>query len=111
VYVAVVIDLFSRRVVGWSIINTMTVQLVTDALMMRAAGRGECLFAQDRDPEGRANGVPRRVWCSRGSSRAALLLDDAAGRYIMLKRSRTRRHAVQPMPGAPTHASHSGIER
>lgn len=34
-YVAVVIDLFSRRVVGWSMNNTMTVQLVTDALMMR----------------------------------------------------------------------------
>jgi transposase InsO family protein len=33
-YVAVVIDLFSRRVVGWSMSDTMTAQLVTDALMM-----------------------------------------------------------------------------
>ena len=33
-YVAVVIDLFSRRVVGWSVSDTMTTQLVTDALMM-----------------------------------------------------------------------------
>ncbi len=33
-YVAVVIDLFSRRVVGWSMSDGMTAQLVTDALMM-----------------------------------------------------------------------------
>src|SRR6478609_8877127 len=33
-YVAVVIDLFSRRVVGWSMNAAMTAQLVTDALVM-----------------------------------------------------------------------------
>ena len=33
-YVAAVIDLFSRRVVGWSMKAEMTAQLVTDALMM-----------------------------------------------------------------------------
>lgn len=33
-YVAVVIDLFSRRVVGWSMSATMAAQLVTDALVM-----------------------------------------------------------------------------
>jgi transposase InsO family protein len=33
-YVAAVIDLFSRRVVGWSRGAAMTAQLVTDALMM-----------------------------------------------------------------------------
>ena len=33
-YVAAVIDLFSRRVVGWSMSATMAAQLVTDALMM-----------------------------------------------------------------------------
>lgn len=33
-YVAVVLDLFSRRVVGWSMQNSMTAQLVTDALVM-----------------------------------------------------------------------------
>ena len=33
-YVAVVLDLFSRRVVGWSMQATMTAQLVTDALVM-----------------------------------------------------------------------------
>lgn len=39
-YVAVVIDLFSRRVVGWSMSATMTAQLVTDALMMAIWRRG-----------------------------------------------------------------------
>ena len=33
-YVAVVLDLFARRVVGWSMHATMTAQLVTDALIM-----------------------------------------------------------------------------
>lgn len=33
-YVAAVIDLFSRRVVGWSMSTTITAQLVADALVM-----------------------------------------------------------------------------
>ena len=40
-YVAVVIDLFSRRVVGWSMSAEMTAQLVTDALMMAIWRRGK----------------------------------------------------------------------
>ena len=40
-YVAAVIDLFSRRVVGWSMKADMTAQLVTDALMMAIWRRGE----------------------------------------------------------------------
>jgi putative transposase len=39
-YVAAVIDLFSRRVVGWSMSATMTAQLVTDALVMAIWRRG-----------------------------------------------------------------------
>ena len=39
-YVAVVLDLFSRRVVGWSMQTTMTAQLVTDALLMAVWRRG-----------------------------------------------------------------------
>jgi putative transposase len=33
-YVAAVVDLFSRRVVGWSMNAAMTARLVTDALVM-----------------------------------------------------------------------------
>ncbi len=40
-YVAAVIDLFSRRVVGWSMSATMTAQLVTDALIMAIWRRGK----------------------------------------------------------------------
>jgi putative transposase len=40
-YVAVVIDLFSRRVVGWSMNANMTAQLVTDALVMAIWRRGK----------------------------------------------------------------------
>jgi putative transposase len=37
-YVAVVVALFSRRVVGWSMSATITAQLVTDALVMAICG-------------------------------------------------------------------------
>jgi putative transposase len=40
-YVAAVVDLFSRRVVGWSMSATMTAQLVTDALIMAIWRRGK----------------------------------------------------------------------
>ena len=39
-YVAAVIDLFSRRVVGWSMSAAMTAQFVTDALVMAIWRRG-----------------------------------------------------------------------
>jgi transposase InsO family protein len=45
-YVAAVIDLFSRRVVGWSMSATMTAQLVTDALMMAIwRGGARCILS------------------------------------------------------------------
>jgi putative transposase len=40
-YVAAVLDLFSRRVVGWSMSASMTAQLVTDALLMAIWRRGK----------------------------------------------------------------------
>jgi putative transposase len=40
-YVAVVIDLFSRKVVGWSMQAQMTSQLVIDALIMAVWRRGK----------------------------------------------------------------------
>jgi transposase InsO family protein len=40
-YVAAVIDLFSRRVVGWSMSAAMTAQLVSDALAMAIWRRGK----------------------------------------------------------------------
>ncbi|MGY6644050.1 MAG: IS3 family transposase [Salinarimonas sp.] len=40
-YVAAVVDLFSRRVVGWAMKADMTAQLVTDALIMAIWRRGK----------------------------------------------------------------------
>ena len=40
-YVAAVVDLFSRRVVGWAMKTEMTAQLVTDALIMAIWRRGK----------------------------------------------------------------------
>jgi len=50
-YLAVVIDLYSRAVIGWSIQPTMTKQLICDALMMALWRRGfprNVLFHSDR---------------------------------------------------------------
>ena len=41
VYAAAVLDLYSRRVVGWSMQDSMTSQLVADALMMAVWRRGK----------------------------------------------------------------------
>ena len=50
-YVAVVLDLYSRRIVGWSMRASMTADLVSDALMMALWRRGkprELLHHSDR---------------------------------------------------------------
>ncbi|GLW75121.1 transposase [Kitasatospora phosalacinea] len=50
-YLATVLDCFSRRVVGWSIADHMRTALVTDALRMAAASRGGldgAVFHSDR---------------------------------------------------------------
>ena len=57
-YAAVVLDLYSRRVVGWSMQATMTSQLVADALMMAVWRRGQpvaVLHHSDQGSQGRFN--------------------------------------------------------
>ena len=54
-YVAAVIDLFSRRAVGWSMSAEMTAQFVTDALVMAIWRRGKpnaLLHHSDRGSQG-----------------------------------------------------------
>ncbi len=52
VYLAVVLDLYSRRVIGWSMRGSMTEQLVVDALEMALLGRhhrhGNLMHHSDR---------------------------------------------------------------
>ena len=57
-YVAVVLDLYSRRIVGWSMQSAMTSQLVSDALMMAIWRRGkphELLHHSDQGSQGGFN--------------------------------------------------------
>lgn len=51
-YVAVVLDLYSRRVVGWSMHASMTSQLVADALMMAVWRRGRPLALLHHSDQG-----------------------------------------------------------
>ena len=83
-YVAAVIDLFSRRVVGWSMSSTMTAQLVTDALVMAIWRRGKpdaLLHHSDRGSQYTSEQFQRLmadhgVTCS--MSRAGTCWDNAA---------------------------------
>ena len=60
-YVAAVLDLFSRRVVGWSMSATMTAQFVADALVMAIWRRGRpeaLLHHSDRGSQYAERAVP-----------------------------------------------------
>jgi len=98
-YVAAVIDLFSRRVVGWSMSATMTAQLVTDALMMAIWRRGKpdaLLHHSDRGSQYTSEPFQRLmadhgVICS--MSRSGNVWDNAAMEsfFSSLKTERTAR--------------------
>ena len=55
-YVAVVLDLYSRRVVGWSMQSSMTSQLVADALMMAVWRRGQPIELLHHSDQGSQSG-------------------------------------------------------
>jgi len=98
-YVAAVVDLFSRRVVGWSMSATMTAQLVTDALVMAIWRRGKpdtLLHHSDRGSQYTSEQFQRLmadhgVTCS--MSRAGNCWDNAAMEsfFSSLKTERTAR--------------------
>ena len=63
-YVAAVLDLFSRRVVGWSMSATMTAQFVADPLVMAIWRRGRpeaLLHHSDRGSQFRSNAFVRTI--------------------------------------------------
>ena len=98
-YVAAVIDLFSRRVVGWSMKAEMTAQLVTDALLMAIWRRGKpdaLLHHSDRGSQYSSDQFQRLmadngVVCS--MSRSGNVWDNAAMEsfFSSLKTERIRR--------------------
>jgi len=59
-FVAVVLDLYSRRVVGWSMQPTMTAQLVMDALLMAILRRGRPNAVLHHSDQGR--NIPVRTF-------------------------------------------------
>jgi len=98
-YVAAIVDLFSRRVVGWSMSAAMTAQLVTDALIMAIWRRGKpnaLLHHSDRGSQYTSEQFQRLmadngVTCS--MSRAGNVWDNAAMEsfFSSLKTERTAR--------------------
>jgi putative transposase len=97
--VAAVVDLFSRRVVGWSMSTAMTAQLVTDALVMAIWRRGKpdaLLHHSDRGSKYTSEQFQRlmadhSVVCS--MSRSGNVSDNAAMEsfFSSLKTERTTR--------------------
>jgi transposase InsO family protein len=76
-YLATVIDICSRRVVGWSIADHMRASLVTDAIEMAVAARGQLRQCPRRvvlgtgsdGPRRRSNRRVRTGWKGHGSAR------------------------------------------
>jgi len=107
-YVAAVLDLYSRKVVGWSMIAQMTAQLVTDALIMAIWRRGkpiELLHHSDQGSQYTAENFQRLladqgVTCS--MSRKGDCWDNAAmeSYFSTLKRERVYRRQYATMDQA-----------
>ncbi len=102
-YVAAVVDLFSRRVVGWSMHATMTAQLVTDALVMAIWRRGKpeaVLHHSDRGSQYTSEPFQRLLadqGLSCSMSRSGNVWDNAAMEsfFSSLKTERTARTTYQ----------------
>jgi putative transposase len=100
-YVAAVMDLFSRRIVGWAMQAEMTTQLVTDALLTAIWRRGRSeaiLHHSDRGSQYTADAFQRLlrelgVTCS--MSRSGNVWDNSAMEsfFSSLKTERTARRA------------------
>jgi putative transposase len=102
-YFAVVLDLFSRRVVGWSMRDQMTAQLVTDALVMAIWRRGkpqELLHHSDQGSQYTSEQF-QRVLADQGiicsMSRSGDVWDNSAMEsfFSSLKIERVRRRVYQ----------------
>jgi hypothetical protein len=98
-YVAAVVDLFSRRVVGWSMSTAMTAQLLTDALVMAVWRRGKpdaLLHHSDRGSQYTSEQFQRLmadhgVVCS--MSRSGNVWDNAAVEVFFSRRRPNVQHA------------------
>ena len=103
VYLAVVMDLFSRKIVGWSLDKTMTTDLITDALAMALSGR-ECepglILHSDQGVQYRAADyvlIQHDAGIKRSMSRKGNCWDNAAMEsfFARLKVEEVYRHSYQ----------------
>lgn len=98
-YVAVVLDLFSRRAVGWSMQDSMTSQLVADALMMAIWRRGKPVSLLHHSDQGSQytsahfQGLLKEQGITCSMSRAGEVWDNSAMEsfFSSLKTERTAR--------------------
>jgi putative transposase len=79
-YVSAVIDLFSRRVVGWSMSAGMTAQLVADALLMAVWRRGKPNELLHHSDQGSQHEQVRQCVGQRGDGKLLLVAEDRAHR-------------------------------
>ena len=100
-YVAAVVDLFSRRVVGWSMSAEMTAQLVTDALVMAIWRRGkpDAASLRSRQP------IHQRAVPTADGRQRRRLLDEPFGQRLgqccdgeLLLLAENRTHCAQDLP-------------
>jgi putative transposase len=71
-YLAVVLDAFSRRVVGWAMADHLRAELVVDALEMalwRRRPAAGLIHHSDRGGQPRFKGWSQRPWCERSRGR------------------------------------------
>ena len=100
-YVAAVIDLFSRRVVGWSMNASMTAPFVTDALIMAIWRRGKPDALRHHSDQGSQYTSEQmgesRYHCS--MSRSGNVWDNAAMEsfFSSLKTERTDGRSIGPV--------------
>lgn len=98
-YVAVVLDLYSRRAVGWSMQASMTSQLVVDALMMAVWRRGQPVALLHHSDQGSQytsehfQGLLKEQGITCSMSRAGEVWDNSAMEsfFSSLKTERTAR--------------------
>jgi putative transposase len=102
-YLAVILDLFSRKVVGWSLAERMTASLVCEALdaamSQRKPGPG-LVFHSDRGSQYASRIFRRRLWRYRmrqSMSRKGNCWDNAVAEsfFATLKKELVRNHAFE----------------
>jgi len=102
-YLAVILDLYSRKVVGWSLAERMTASLICDAIdaavRLRRPGEG-LVFHSDRGSQYASKVFRRRLWRYRmrqSMSRKGNCWDNAVAEsfFATLKKELIRNHAFE----------------